>query len=226
MTKEEEIIRDSSTSPLKIIDTGSLYPVYTSLDLSLQNKELLGYDITEARQCQDYIDLILKKNNADVAYGGYLEQRNLYQKSTHFIPTGGQERNIHLGVDIWVKAGTPVIAPLKGRIHSFADNKGYGNYGPAIILEHSTAGLRFYTLYGHLSRSSLNDLKEGKEIPQGSAFATLGNSSENGGYAPHLHFQIILELEGNLGDYPGVCAQQDTNFYQKNCPDPNLLLKI
>jgi murein DD-endopeptidase MepM/ murein hydrolase activator NlpD len=226
MTKEEKLIRDSSPKPSNIVDMGPSDPVYVQLDLSCRNEELLGYDITDSVQCQSYIDKALRDNKADVAYGGYLEQRNLYQKSTHFTHTGRQERNIHLGVDLWVKATTPVIAPLKGRIHSFSDNEGYGNYGPTIILEHNIAGLTFYTLYGHLSKTSLSGLKVGKKIQQGSIFATLGNSMENGGYAPHLHLQIILDPEGYRGDYPGVCARQDINFYQKNCPDPNLLLNI
>ncbi|MGB5188485.1 MAG: peptidase M23, partial [Robiginitalea sp.] len=48
----------------------------------------------------------------------------------------------------------------------------------------------------------------------------LGSAKENGGYAPHLHFQLIRDLEGFRGDYPGVCALQQLEFYRQNCPDP------
>lgn len=226
MTKEEEIIYRFSDTPLKIVDTGRSDPVYTILDLSRQNKALLGYDITDKAQCQDYIDLVLQNNKADIAYGGYLEQRNLYRNSSHFRPEALYERDIHLGVDLWAKAGTDVIAPLKGTVHSFADNIGHGNYGPTIILEHYYRPLKFYTLYGHLSRASIASIKEGNQISKGTLIAELGDSAENGGYAPHLHFQIILDIQGYRGDYPGVCTQEDVHFFQKNCPDPNLLLKL
>lgn len=226
MTKEEKLICDSSDTPLNIIDTGLSNPVYTTLDLSCQNEALSDYDITDAAQCQAYIDLILQKNKANVAYGGYLEQRNLYQRSKYFTNAGEHARNIHLGLDIWVKAGTPVLVPLRGKVHSFADNAGYGNYGPAIILEHKVGKLELYTLYGHLSRASLKNIEEGQQFATGTILAALGNPTENGGYAPHLHFQIILDLQGYRGDYPGVCAREVRKFYQKNCPDPNLLLKI
>ena len=61
---------------------------------------------------------------------------------------------------------------------------------------------------------------------KGKKLAALGNSFENGDYAPHLHFQIIKNMENYMGDYPGVCSASDLEFYAENCPDPNLLLKI
>ena len=226
MTKEEKLIYNYSDTLLNIVDTGRLNPVYTLLDLSRENAALSDYDITEAGQCQAYIDLVLHLNNANLAYGGYMEQRNLYKKSEHFRPGAPPERDVHLGVDLWIKAGTAVKGPLEGTIHSFNDNAGFGNYGPTIVLQHIIGGLKFYSLYGHLSRTSLETVKEGQMISAGTIFAELGNSSENGGYAPHLHFQLILDLQGYRGDYPGVCAREEIDFFQKNCPDPNLLLKI
>jgi hypothetical protein len=54
----------------------------------------------------------------------------------------------------------------------------------------------------------------------------LGLPPINGDYAPHLHFQIIIDMENKKGDYPGVCSSKTLAFYLQNCPDPNLLLKI
>ena len=48
----------------------------------------------------------------------------------------------------------------------------------------------------------------------------------NGDYPPHLHFQIINDLQGNFGDYLGVCSANELDFYKENCPDPNLILKL
>ena len=55
---------------------------------------------------------------------------------------------------------------------------------------------------------------------------TLGESLVNVDYAPHLHFQLIRDMEGNLGDYPGVSSKRKLEFYIDNCPNPDLLLKI
>lgn len=60
----------------------------------------------------------------------------------------------------------------------------------------------------------------------GDKIGAVGSAKVNGEYAPHLHFQIIEDLQGNSGDYPGVSSKEDIEFYLKNCPDPNLLLKI
>ena len=199
---------------------------YTPLDLSVGNKELEGVAITNPDQCQHYIDTVLDKYNALVAYGGYLEERNLYNDKGAFT-TGHEElRNIHLGIDFWCSAGTPVITPIQGRVHSFRNNSTPGDYGPAIILEHAQGERIFYTLYGHLSLVSLNGLYKGKVFEAGEELATLGTPDINVNYAPHLHFQIIRDLQHYEGDYPGVAAQKDLAFYKENCPDPNLLLKI
>ena len=64
-------------------------------------------------------------------------------------PTQVDERNIHLGVDIWAKEGTKVLAALDGEIHSFKNNTNHGDYGPCIILKHQLEESVFYTLYGH-----------------------------------------------------------------------------
>jgi murein DD-endopeptidase MepM/ murein hydrolase activator NlpD len=135
------------------------------------------------------------------------------------------ERYIHLGVDIWMPAGTAVFAPLDAKVHSFADNIGYGNYGPTIILEHNPASeIRFYTLYGHLSRADLEVISIGKKIEKGQCFAHFGNAEENGNWAPHLHFQIILDMGNNVGDYPGVASNSMLKYEKYNCPDPNIII--
>ena len=69
---------------------------------------------------------------------------------------------MHIGLDLWIKAGTPVLSALDGKVHSFDFNAGFGDYGPTIILEHQLEDQTFYTLYGHLSLDSLDGLKIGK----------------------------------------------------------------
>lgn len=226
MTLFEKVLLKHSKGLKAILDVEIPIRKYIPLDLSVFNIELETLDISNPSVCQEYIDEVLNNGASSVAYGGYLERRNLYSKSPGFVVKGEEERNIHLGIDFWAKAGTKVIAPLGGVVHSFKNNEVSGDYGPTIILEHVLNGIQFYTLYGHLSIESLQGLYKNKDFKAGEVLATLGDTPINVNYAPHLHFQIIKELGDFNGDYPGVCAQKDLHTYQKNCPDPNLLLKI
>lgn len=194
---------------------------FLPIDLSDNNLELTDELLKDPILHEQYINNSLKKHNKLIAFGGYLEHRNLYKRSKHFNQEGSTARNIHLGVDCWSSANTPLYACLNGVIHSFNDNKGLGNYGPTIILKHeANDNSFFYTLYGHLSRESLKGLTVGKKINIGDKLADLGDHTVNGNYAPHLHFQVIKNIADYKGDYPGVCNKEDLNYYKINCPNP------
>lgn len=212
--------------PTKVIDSNIDISKYIPLDLSVTNKELVEKKPETAVEFETFISNYLETNEAEVAFGGYIEGRTLYQRSTIFKNEAIPERNIHIGLDLWTKADTAVLAPLDGKVHSFKNNIGLGDYGPTIILEHIIENEIFYTLYGHLSLESIENLSVGTFFTKGQKIGTLGDSSINGDYAPHVHFQIIKNIEEYYGDYPGVCNTNDLNFYIENCPDPNLLLKI
>ena len=211
---------------VKVIDAQIDYNQYTPLDLSITNEAFKKLNIDSSKDFEAYIENYLNEKKAKVAFGGYKEVRNLYKRSKIFNSLSSEERNIHIGIDLWVKAGTPVLAAIDGFVHCFNYNMGVGDYGPTIILEHHIENQKFYTLYGHLSFESVNHLKVGSFYEKGQQLATLGDSSVNGDYAPHLHFQIIKKLVNNFGDYPGVCSKKDLDHYLENCPDPNILLKI
>ena len=130
-----------------------------------------------------------------------------------------------MGIDIWTAAGAPVYAPLSGKIHSFQDNAGFGNYGATIIVEHEVKGNPLFSLYGHLFLSDLDGLKIGQEVKAGDLLCHVGPFPENGDWPPHLHFQLMLGLQEHVGDYPGVAAKKNLEFYKANCPDPNLILR-
>jgi murein DD-endopeptidase MepM/ murein hydrolase activator NlpD len=197
---------------------------YIPLDLSVRNNEFS--ELKTSGDFDQHIESYLQQHKAAVAYGGYNEERNLYKRSDIFNDSGSEERNIHIGLDLWTNAGTPVLAGLDGQVHSFDYNAGIGNYGPTIILEHKVYGQSFFTLYGHLSVDSIENIGIGDTYLQGQELAALGDATVNGDYAPHLHFQIILDIGDHIGDYPGVCSKSDLDYYLKNCPDPNLLLKL
>ncbi len=219
-------LKSLTSDPIVVLDPQLPLHAYTSLDLSVGNSEIEELAITNPDVCQRYIDTVLQRSKAVVAYGGYLEVRNLYNDKGAFTDSQEELRNIHLGIDFWCPAGTAVLVPIQGRVHSFRNNSTPGDYGPTIILEHAQGERVFYTLYGHLSLESLDGLYKGMVFKAGEQLATLGTPDINVNYAPHLHFQIIQDLGNHEGDYPGVAAQKDLTFYKNNCPDPNLLLKI
>jgi murein DD-endopeptidase MepM/ murein hydrolase activator NlpD len=215
-----------SLNDVKVIDSTIDYCEYTFVDLSENNSELLKFDLSDAIAFEEFIENHLSKNKAKAAFGGYQEIRSIYKRSTVFNDNLSEERNIHIGLDLWIKAGTQVLSALDGEIHSFQNNTALGDYGPTIILKHQIDNFIFHTLYGHLSLESLDDKKIGGKVKKGETIATLGSPPINGDYAPHLHFQIIIDMQDKIGDYPGVCSKNDLAFYTQNCPDPNLLLKI
>ena len=156
--------------------------------------------------------------------GGYLEKRGFYRRSSHFLHRD-QERNIHLGVDIWAEGGTALYAPIAGTLFSAHDNEGVADYGPTIILAHELNGQSFFSLFGHLSRSSLKLHEVGEYVEAGVRIGELGEKEENGDWPPHVHVQIIRDMEENRHDYPGVGSEKDLAWYQLNCPDPMLILR-
>ena len=87
-------------------------------------------------------------------------------------------------------------------------------------------GIEFYSLYGHLNLASLKNLKVGNSVFKGQTIGFLGDAAVNGDYAPHLHFQLIKDLQNYFGDYPGVSNKRMLDFYKENCPDSNFLLKF
>ncbi|WP_417289561.1 peptidoglycan DD-metalloendopeptidase family protein [Corallibacter sp.] len=216
-----------SSKPLLVLDASIPLQAYVPIKLSQDNLDLQEFDVASSSAWQDYITIYLQKHHAKVAYGGYAEVRNIYKRSKHFNNLDvDTERNIHLGVDLWLDAGSEIFTPLDAEVHSFKNNENFGDYGPTIILKHTIETVEFYTLYGHLSLESLVNLQIGQCFKAGDKIATLGDASVNGDYAPHLHFQIIRDIQDFYGDYPGVCSKKDLDKFLQNCPDPNLLLKL
>jgi len=197
---------------------------YRRLDFSDQNKDLLTLDLTETPVFSQYVFDSMLAQNQYVGIGGYDENRVIYRQRKHFT-SQDNARSVHLGTDIWTDAGDAVFAPLDGEVHSSAFNNHFGDYGPTIILKHELEGLIFYTLYGHLSLQSLENLREGKKINAGEQIGTIGTFPENGDWPPHLHFQIISDMGNKNGDFPGVSSISEREYYLRLCPNPDLILR-
>lgn len=214
---------ETSTAELLSIPMKAHPPM--RVDLSTANVAETGRDIFQLRVLEAYLQSKRRLWQTELLWGGYLEPRLIYGGSKLFHMER-HPRNIHLGLDFWAAAGTQVFAPLAGRVHSFQDNAAQGDYGPTIILRHEEGGHVFHTLYGHLSRRDLAGLEVGQAIAKGGRIGHFGTPDENGQWPPHLHFQLILDMEGMQGDYPGVCALEQLAHYQRNCPDPRFLLHL
>lgn len=193
-------------------------------DLSEANRGLTAEIVADTALFAAYVDARLKNAGAKFGIGGYNENRSIYRRSKLF--SGEEERTLHLGIDIWGPAGTPVYAALGGMVHSFAFNNNFGDYGATLILLHQLETVAFYTLYGHLSLKDISVLKQGAYITRGEVIGHFGRPDENGNWPPHLHFQVIHDVELKEGDYPGVCPLSEKAKYLKNCPDPDLILQM
>lgn len=158
-----------------------------------------------------------------VPSGGYLEVRPFYSTDAYHAKLG-KSRTTHLGIDFWLPAGTAVHAVLPGTVFCVHDNDHEKDYGPTLILSHEVEGrVLFFTLYGHLSRSTIRFLKIGQQIEKGDLIGYLGTEQENGNWVPHLHFQLILDMLENTHDFPGVMYPDEIRVWRSICPDPNLL---
>ncbi|PWS27228.1 peptidase M23 [Pedobacter yonginense] len=219
----EQIIQSNALAIQQIVDFDSTTDQLFPLDFTVTNKELTAEVLGDTDLFSAWVNQKLANNNARYGIGGYNEHRTIYARSAHF-DTEEEPRRLHLGVDVWGPVGLPIYTFYDATVHSFANNNNFGDYGATIILGYEIDGLKFQALYGHLSLASLNNLTEGQFIPAGTKIAELGAKEENGFWPPHLHFQIIRDMQGLKGDYPGVCKFSEREKYLANCPDPNLIL--
>jgi murein DD-endopeptidase MepM/ murein hydrolase activator NlpD len=103
---------------------------------------------------------------------------------------------VHTGIDIPVKVGTPIYAAGPGRINW----AGYGlysgstenqddPYGMAVVIRHDFGyqGQTLFTVYGHMSRI---DVKRGEEVDTGDMLGLSGATGNVTG--PHLHFEVRI----------------------------------
>ncbi len=221
----EQILQKHQTAFSKVVPFSAEYDKLLLLDFTAANTELTDEILNNTANFCGYINKKLEISNAKYGIGGYNEHRTVYSRSKVF-DTADEPRRLHLGVDIWGEAETPVFAALDGIIHSFAFNNFYGDYGATIILQHQLDGMLFHALYGHLLLKDLDGLYEGKVIAKGDLIAHFGNAEENGNWPPHLHYQLIINMQNKKGDYPGVCKLSERDQYLSNCPDADWILQM
>jgi murein DD-endopeptidase MepM/ murein hydrolase activator NlpD len=222
--KLEKFLANPSNKIGKVVDFNHSTDKLLPLDFTANNTELTTEILADTDLFSNWVDEKLAQNNAKYGIGGYNEHRTIYSRSVHF-DTVEEPRRLHLGTDIWGSAETPIYNFYDAKLHSFKFNDNFGDYGATIILQYQLDDLTLFALYGHLSLASLTGLVEGQFVPAGKQFASFGVKEENGYWPPHLHFQLMFDMEGMKGDYPGVCQFSKREIYLENCPDPALILK-
>lgn len=199
-----------------------------SLDLSVS-----GTWIGDREEASDLsffqykIEQLQKKVPGRIIAGGYMEPRALYETEAYERTgnNGKESRTLHLGIDFWVPVDTPVHVPFDGEVVTAVHDRGDKEYGGLIILKHLEGDIGFYTLYGHQTIQSVEQWKTGDQIKKGQLLSRIASWPENGNWAPHLHFQVMLSLLDYVDDFPGVAYPAEMEIWRSICPDPNLLFR-
>ncbi len=155
--------------------------------------------------------------------GRYNENRADMYTSDLFSPNQESARHIHVGIDIGAPAGTEVYAFDDGQIFMTGINSAPGDYGGTLITQHIFQGRTLWSLYGHLAHRSLERCRPGDLICKGDVLGWMGDEKENGGWNPHLHFQLSWK-KPMVCDLPGVVSEKDRAQALLDFPDPRLVL--
>ncbi len=217
-TEPGPLLRVAAGAPIHVLDLSIGSPL---VETPIEPSDLAPF----SRKLFDRIQAA----GATVGVGRYDEARLLYAGPVFRAAGNDREipRTVHIGLDLFVEAGTPVLAPMAGAVESVRDNGMNGDYGPTVILRHEPpGGPVFHTLYGHLGRGVLDSLVPGARIERGQAIATVGDLDVNGGWPPHLHFQLIADLLDRSGEFPGVARPDQRSVWKSLSPDPNLVAQL
>ncbi len=174
----------------------------------------------------------IREAGTNVGIGRYDEARLVYGGDAFASDSAAgrehpERRTVHIAVDVFMEPGSPVYAPLAGRVHAVHDNAARFDYGPTVILEHAPEGApRFYTLYGHLAPDCLRELARGAEVARGQRIAAIGAPPGNGDWAPHVHFQVVTDMLDREGEFHGVGSASERAVWLALSPDPSPLLGV
>ncbi len=171
----------------------------------------------------------MSDHGASVGVGRQGEPRIVYAAPEFAVPTnrGPGWRTVHLGVDLSCPAGTEVRALWDGVVARVDDDAVDRGYGPVVTLRHEPDdGPPFYTLYGHLGRSSTRHLRVGEPLAGGARIGVVGVPEENGGWTPHLHFQVMADHLEIDGPFPGVAMADEWGAWASVCPSPHHALGL
>ncbi|MBN9234973.1 MULTISPECIES: aminotransferase class III-fold pyridoxal phosphate-dependent enzyme [Phyllobacteriaceae] len=166
-------------------------------------------------------DAYSAENNIELGIGPWGEARTVYASDmfrSRFIE--GVRRIHHLGLDLFMPAGTRVRTPLAATVNSVEIEEDRLGYGCLVALEHRPEGCPpFVTLWGHLAHEAMSRLKPGQRLEAGAIVGEMGVAAENGGWAPHLHFQISADPQLAARDILGVGEARYLEVWRELFPD-------
>ena len=227
------ILKKASKEAGAILDPDPRNAPTVTIDLSVESGEDASmFDPNDSTEFSRHVTGLIKSHEAAIGIGRFDEVRTCYRSEPFCSPTDGADewRTVHLGIDLFAPAGTPVSSPLPGRVCSVLDNAGRLDYGPTIIVEHEiddeSGPVRFWTLYGHLTFDTLEKTQVDQRIQAGEVIGAIGSPPQNGDWAPHLHFQVLLDRLGYEGTFPGVALPSQRETWIAISPNPNHLLGI
>ena len=199
-------------------------PKVLALDLTAEGPDAAAWASLDAAGAERLIDERVAEAGADFSIGLYGEDRAIYKGDAFETASAGARRTVHLGIDIFAPAHEPVHAPFAGQVAFIYDDAVPFGFGPTVLLEHRTdEGDVFWTLYGHLSRRSVQKLSLGQQIAKGEAFTAFGPAEENGNWSPHLHFQVVTDHLGLEGRMHGVGVRDQWQVWRAVSPDPSVI---
>jgi 4-aminobutyrate aminotransferase-like enzyme/Ser/Thr protein kinase RdoA (MazF antagonist) len=149
---------------------------------------------------------IAAKDGIELGIGPWGEDRPVYTAEAFASNlASGQRRSAHLGLDLFLDAGAHVRTPLPGRVVDIYVSDLPLDYGHAVLLEHNPApGITFFSLWGHLSAETARVRKLGEELQAGDIVGEMGPNTENGGWQPHVHLQLIAYRPARAADVIGA----------------------
>jgi 4-aminobutyrate aminotransferase-like enzyme/Ser/Thr protein kinase RdoA (MazF antagonist) len=211
-------------APLMGVDIANAPMGSLSIENSTTPENPFDMPLAEAAICGDEY-----YGDNDIWLGYYGEPRLVYTADAFRKGPwkGSDRRTVHLAVDAFAEAGTELHAPMAATVHFIANCTDHLDYGGVIILRHETPdGDPFFTLYGHQNPEVCDTLKIGQKIEKGEVFCRLGDITQSGGWAPHVHFQLAVTTEGMGNDWPGVGDPDEMYLWRKACPNPAMMLNL
>jgi len=176
-------------------------------------------DLPEEYEVRDLTTGVYRPSKSEYDVGKYDENRPMVYNTDLFQGT----RTLHVGIDIGAPVHTPCMSFEKGEIAYFGYNPSEGDYGHVVVTKHEVQGTPLWALYGHLSSRSILGKRKGQKINRGEIVGWIGGKEENGGWEPHLHFQLSWS-DPMTHDMPGVVDPKDRSDALAKYPDPRIVL--
>lgn len=175
----------------------------------------------EPEKASAWWDAFCAEHGISLGIGPWGEARTVYTSDifrSRFIE--GERRVHHLGLDLFMPAGTKVHTPLAATVKSVEIEEDPLGYGCIVALLHEPDGCPpFVTLWGHLAHEATRRLKPGDVLEGGATVGEMGPPSENGGWAPHLHLQISVDPTLPARDILGVGEARYLPVWKEFFPD-------